>query len=104
MAIAHASLQWISNRLYDQSDICQAATDAMLIAGALYAGTTQKHGEKMPYRNQWQLLYWQSKAVQSILSMRCGPPSRPSRMHEIMAGGSALIVTALYHSTRELLQ
>jgi hypothetical protein len=95
VATVHASWKHILSRLYRQSDNRQAAIDAMLRAGALCAITIQEHGKKMPYRKQRQLPYWQTKAVQSILSMRCGPPSRPSRMHEIMAGGSALFVTAL---------
>lgn len=95
MASAHASLQQILNRLYDQSDSRQAAIDAMLRAGALHAVTAQEHGKMMPYRKQWHSPHWHSEAVQSILSMRGGPPSRPSRMHEIMAGGSALVLTAL---------
>jgi len=45
VATAHASLQHILNRLYDQSDTCQAAIDAMLRAGAL-------HAVKMPEARQ----------------------------------------------------
>jgi hypothetical protein len=101
VARAHASLQQILNRLYDQSDSRQAAIDAMLRAGALHAVTAQEYGKMMPYRKQWHSPHWHSKAVQSILSMRGGPPSRPSRMHEIMAGGSALLSTALDSSRKD---
>jgi chorismate-pyruvate lyase len=52
VASAHASLQQILNRLYDQSDTRQAATDTIHKTGALHAATVQEHGKRMPYHKQ----------------------------------------------------